>query len=532
MSPPYVAPDGNDKNAGTRAAPWRTVGHAATQAFAQQAKNVSCKVVIRKGVYRETVGDFRDTIKNTAAVIFQGEAPGDVFIDGSDPLGAWTQDVARWFASWPHDWGQQRWRFGGVLPHQEAKFYGKPVPEILRRKEVLFWGDTLLRQVLSPSELKPGTFHVNEAADRVYVEPPPGQTMRENAPVTAAMRSVLWRVQRRNNLVFSNLTFRRDNSYYSSSLSPLKIERCDNVLIERCRFVQNNDTGFLLGWRCADVTLRNCDFSDNGEVGLQPETVTNLLVEDCRLERNNWRGPWGGYTTWSPTGFKLMRSRRATFRRNLARGNHSVGMWVDADNADIRLEDNVCVDNLEEGFYIEYSQGPTLLLRNIARRNQKDGYKLDVATHVTLEKNIAWDNHGYAFFVRDKVRRGSQKIRDTDQTLVLSVDHITLKNNCFVGAKNVLQTLPFSFNNGGFTTTFRSEQNAFYTPDNPQPFAIGTARYDLAGWRRASGQDKNSLWTTPGFAAPNKGDFRLQPDSPLAGWGLPTTESHPDPRRP
>ncbi|MBI5835019.1 MAG: right-handed parallel beta-helix repeat-containing protein [Armatimonadetes bacterium] len=84
----YVAPAGQDAGAGTRAAPFATIGRAAT--VAQPGDTVR----VAAGVYRETVRPARG---GAAGRPVRYLADGQVTVDGCDPLrGTWQRDGQRW----------------------------------------------------------------------------------------------------------------------------------------------------------------------------------------------------------------------------------------------------------------------------------------------------------------------------------------------------------------------------------------------------------------------------------------------------
>ncbi|PWC62805.1 hypothetical protein TSH7_09040 [Azospirillum sp. TSH7] len=72
-----VAPDGNDRNRGSAAAPLRSLGEAARRARAGD------RVLIRPGIYTESVEIVHDG-RPDAPILFEAEQPGTVVISGAD----------------------------------------------------------------------------------------------------------------------------------------------------------------------------------------------------------------------------------------------------------------------------------------------------------------------------------------------------------------------------------------------------------------------------------------------------------------
>lgn len=518
----HVALSGNNSNPGTSTSPWRTVGFAAQRAFARQAQGLSTKVIVQNGTYRESVGTFATGVRpgpTGAMVIFEGQSPGGVIVSGADIVAGWTKSGANYHTPWTHNWGVQPWRYSIGAP-----------PHIVRRKEVVFLDNLLLRQVLSFQELTSGTFFVDEsdttAGNRLWVQPPSGRTVTATN-VAVAMRSGLWRVENRNNLVFRNLAFKRDNTYITGdvgNLSAFGLFNVANVLLENCTFAENNAHGCLLG-PADDLTIQGCQFNDNGHVGLQPFKTRNLLVEHCEMNRNNWRGAWGDYTGWSPCGAKSLHSHGATWRYNTAADNHAIGLWWDTDQVNVRVESNWATRNLQQGFYLEYLQGPMFVRRNISSRNRNSGFTVDLGANVTLERNIAWANNGYGLKVRAQVARNDGANFETLNPLTLSSsDHLTLRRNVFAGTninQGALSLPSTSYNGGTFFATLQANSNDFYCQGRSDPFLIGSSSYNFSGYAATSGQDPNSRYADPRFVDPANDNFALLPDSPVAGWGLP-----------
>ena len=82
----HVAPSGNDANAGTQAAPLRTIQYAADLA---QPGDV---VTVHQGVYRERVSPPRGGESDTKRIVYQAAAGEKVEIKGSELVKTWVKD--------------------------------------------------------------------------------------------------------------------------------------------------------------------------------------------------------------------------------------------------------------------------------------------------------------------------------------------------------------------------------------------------------------------------------------------------------
>ncbi len=104
----FVVPAGNDANPGTRAAPFRTIQHAADLA---QPGDV---ITVREGVYRERISPPRGGQSDAVRIVYRA-APGEkVEIKGSEPVKNWVnlQNDA-WKATIPNSF------FGGFNPYSD-----------------------------------------------------------------------------------------------------------------------------------------------------------------------------------------------------------------------------------------------------------------------------------------------------------------------------------------------------------------------------------------------------------------------------
>jgi alpha-N-arabinofuranosidase len=104
----HVAAGGDDANAGTRAAPFRTIQHAA--ALAQPGDVIT----VNEGVYRERVSPPRGGASDARRIVYQAAAGAKVEIKGSEVMKDWVKvqdDV--WKATLPNAF------FGGFNPYSD-----------------------------------------------------------------------------------------------------------------------------------------------------------------------------------------------------------------------------------------------------------------------------------------------------------------------------------------------------------------------------------------------------------------------------
>jgi parallel beta-helix repeat protein len=150
------------------------------------------------------------------------------------------------------------------------------------------------------------------------------------------------------------------------------LSECERVTMEDCKVLWADFTGMGFG-RCRDCTLRRCEFSHNGAIGLAGSFNEDCLVEDCKLMFNNYRhigADWG-----VAAGAKFIPgNKRVTFRGcEAAYNDMAEGIWFDTDNEDIRILDNVCHHNGDCGIFFEINKGGGVIAGNLVYANTGRG---------------------------------------------------------------------------------------------------------------------------------------------------------------
>ena len=95
-------PQASDQNSGSQILPFKTISKAAAVAAANNARNVSTKIPIAAGIYREEISLPKNARETDAPVIF--EAISEVIVSGSDVWTGWQRaESANVFAHpWPY----------------------------------------------------------------------------------------------------------------------------------------------------------------------------------------------------------------------------------------------------------------------------------------------------------------------------------------------------------------------------------------------------------------------------------------------
>src|SRR5579859_229763 len=172
----YVdANSGSDGNSGAADSPFQTLQAAIDQADSENQQGIGVKVIVKPGVYRESVniGNYRST---GAALTVEASTQGAAIIAGSDVLTGWN---ARGDGVYTHPWT------ANLGACDVPSGWPATFAEVARRTEMLYVNGAPLTQVMSSSYLKPDTFFASEAGNTIYAYPDAWVDM-SNATVEAA----------------------------------------------------------------------------------------------------------------------------------------------------------------------------------------------------------------------------------------------------------------------------------------------------------------------------------------------------------
>lgn len=560
----HVAPDGDDANDGlSPRQALRTPQRAVARAWSAKAEGRNARVVLAAGVYNSGLGGHANAVSEGWLVI-EGDPDGGTIFDGAQRFEDWrrVQDAEAnlWEREWPHDW------------RVPAPARG-PAPPISRRREMLFKDGQLLRLRLAqgdngthPPQLGVNEFSISEQARTVRVRLPEGEDANVvNLELT--MGNIAGGINRVNNLILRNLTFRRSAAQGPS----LWMQEVNNGLLDRVTVEWSATNG--MGSRDMDnITIRDSSFSHISGVGLWMHRSRNVLVERSKFNGNNWRGHQGGYYVWGPCGFKFMWSRTLTVRDSQAIGNYATGMWVDVDAIDTRIERNVIVGNLTRGLHMEANQGPGIVRHNLVAFNRRpqvpnfwpfgSGIAISQQFNLLVEENIVYGNDVAQIGVRSDFvarrygRQGDMQDMfnfETREPLDTRTRFLEIRRNVVVATTDGFEQRALSmpgldFDGGEFHKTLTSDQNLFWhVPGGEEAlvFRIGVVRFvgpegghsgpgndpenqlSWVRWRDVSGQERASRVADPHFVDPENGDFTVKSDSPVADWGLPSFRIDP-----
>ena len=506
---------GNDSNSGAYNAPLKTIQNAVYRANANNTKWVGTKIIVKPGVYREhvSIGNSNST---TAPVTIEASIWGSAIISGSDVLSGWWWS---WGSVWAHTWNPN---FGtAAIPSG----WPSSITPIGRRTEMLFVNGVALTQVMSSSNLMPGTFMVDEANNVMYMNPPAGTNVGAST-IEAAVRPQTLSVSSRNNLVFRGLVFEHAASPINTA--GVTVSGSWNIYFDGDQAVWNNWGGIGI-YNSNNVTVQWSVASHNGGEGFTTTRGQNVLFDSNESDYNNWRGAQGGLYDWGMGGAKFMWMRNTTIQNHYAYRNQAQGVWFDTDNQHITINNVTSSENTLGALQLELNEGP-ITVENSHFCSSGIGANLVNSQYVTFNNNSFYNNSGKAnqqaeIFLAGK--SGGRGVSDwlTGTYYNIYTNHITLTNNAFedtYGQQNVFGTYLAGWDWTEFASTLTANYNRWYNPSNQWSFKLPNNYYaNLGGWKSATNTDWTSGWALPPSSpsgpcwvpAPSYADFAVNLDA-------------------
>ncbi|MGL4500627.1 MAG: right-handed parallel beta-helix repeat-containing protein, partial [Planktothrix sp.] len=377
---------------------------------------------------------------------------------------------------------------------------------IVLRREMIFVNNNLLKQRTSLAEVSEGDFYVSEEDKKVYIHPESKIDKNiENFKIEVANRETLFFARGVNNLIVRGFKFHHANSEFFR-VPTVTIRNAKNILIENDEFSWNNTVGLQIA-QCENVIVKNIKANHNGIAGITGNRLTNVLYEDVESSYNNWRGDWGGFYSWAP-GQKFLFLRNATFRRYRAVGNRAAGLWLDFDNAGVRIDESYICNNFHAGLYIEASHHIHVTNTTICnnRANHKSlfhhpGILGTTSSHVVLENNKICGNDRSQIKIQVVKTTGPREVFnwETEEKYFLKSEYWIVRNNLIIADKKDQLLIYLQQNLDEFSKTLVSEGNLWYNPENKRVFQVDQNRPRLSQksfqqWKLLTNQDQDSVF--------------------------------------
>ena len=488
----YVdANNGSDGNSGAAGSPLQTIQAAVNRANGQNQNGIGVKVIVKPGVYRETVtiGNYRST---GAALTIEAASPGTAAIAGSDVLSGWN---AEGNGIYTHAW----------TPNLGACAVPSGWPtsfaEIARRTEMLYVNGTPLTQVMSSSALKPGTFFANEGSNSIYAYPDPSVDM-SSATVEAATRSRTLNISGRSNVAIRGLVLRHAASCINTT--GVIVYGSNNILFDSVQALWNNWGGIGI-YSTNNVTVQNSVASHNGGIGIMAARDQNAALNSNETDYNNWRGAQAALFDWGMGGAKLMYMRNATVQNHFSYNNQAQGLWFDTDNKNININGATLSGNVMAGLQLEASQGP-VNVQNSDLCTNGAGVNLLNAQNVAIQNNSLFDNGGTGIFDPGQIfvagYSNGHPITDWLGGIFynLFTSGMVLSGNTIVNAapgQEIFGTYLRANDWSLFANSVSAWSNTYYDGAASNSFSlVNGKKVDLPGWQAAVASDYSSTWAS------------------------------------
>jgi hypothetical protein len=489
------AQSGSDSNPGNGSLPLKTIQAAVLHAIANNRISIGTKITVNPGVYREFVNMAATSAQTEVPITIQAAEPGTAVIAGSDVLAAWSQEDQENTSIYTHSWTHN---FGACpLPS------GWPanLAPVAMRTEMVFVNGIPLTQVMSYGDMRAGTFFVNEIYNVIHAWPPASANMA-TAVVEAAVRPQTLNISGRSNVVLRGLVFRHAATCINQS--GVTISNSSNILLDQDQALWNN-WGGINASSSSSLTMHNSIASHNGGVGIQGKQDSDALFSSNETDYNNWRGAQAGLYDWGMGGTKLMWMRTTEVQGQVSYRNQGQGLWFDTDNKDIAIDNATLAQNVMAALQLEASEGPISLTDSVLCSSGA-GVNVINTDALTMDGNFLYNNGGTNTDQADLFiagNPGGRVIKDwqTGQTYNLITSDMTVNNNVFADASSG-QFVFGTYLNGSdwtdFANTLNSQTNQWYDSHTTYAFRLPEIKLvNLAGWRSATGVDKNSEWAAP-----------------------------------
>ncbi|MGC3953814.1 MAG: right-handed parallel beta-helix repeat-containing protein [Propionicimonas sp.] len=420
----FVATNGNDNNAGTQAAPYRTIAKAIAKAPS------GATIVVRKGVYHESVKVYGKTLT------IQNYPKEAVWLDGTTPVTGWAADGKLWRKTgWTTRFDHSP-TFTQGAPDNTAEFWRFVNPDypMASHPDQVFINGTAQQQVKSKSLVGPGKFYLDESSSTLYLgSDPTGKTVEASTIIKALA------LQGKNSVLRGIGVRRFSPSVFH--MGSITIEepgvRLENVVVE-----DSATTGISV--QDPDVKLTRVTVQRSGMLGIHARYADRVVFDRVLSTKNNVErfnvAPTAG-------GAKIGKSRGITVVNSSFSGNYAHGFWEDLSCYDSVIRQSTFNDNQGDGLFLEIS-AKAIVGDNLFAGNDEFGIKVNNTTNVEIWNNTFAGNGRPLNIVQD-ARRNTDKndqavdprVAFPDPTMPWTLGPVTIRNNVVADSSSAADCL-------------------------------------------------------------------------------------------
>lgn len=472
-------PRASDENSGTEKLPFKTIQQAARVLKAGE------RVVIKNGIYRESVHPLRGG-DSPAAMISYEAAPGhQVVVSGavevplqqfskskgwlfarsssrSEALNTWQIDLLpEWFG------GYNPFGMTNLMSDTEWLDYKKAKMKAhFQRRGLLFANGQRVTQVAKPTELDSApefSFWPEHNGMRLHLKLPAGKQPADyRFEATVKEQVFAPQIYGLGYIRLKGITFRHaGNGFPVPQRGLVSAARGHHWIVEDCTVEWANSLGIDLGNEMWNTTVqgeiahhivRRNVISNCGISGLQCYIAKSVLLEDNLFENIGFHDAEHGFES---AGVKFHQAENCLIRRNVFRNiTFAPGLWLDyKSNRNCRVTNNFFADitTARGGIYIEVSRNNCLVDRNVFYKIRSQywlsgdygaggsGLYTDGSDSIRFEHNVLVDieNTGYGSYLNAP--------RIVDMRGGITVDH-QVTHNVFVDCRKHCIEFPHETN--------------------------------------------------------------------------------------
>jgi hypothetical protein len=497
----YVdAAKGSDSNSGTQSQPFKTIGAAAALAQSNNQSGIGTRVTINPGTYRESMKLIHNNKDTSLPITFQAATNGSVIVSGATVYTGWQKydsNPSIYSDSWTNTWG--------VCPQLSTCPFQQ---DIMMRQEMVVVNGVALTQVLSMTQMVPGTFYIDQSGGRIYIWPSVTIDMN-SATVEVASLPTLFTIQNKSNIVVRGLTFQYANTCRASAAFLVQ-GSSTNILLDSDTFQWNNGQGLALENPTTYFTVENSVSQHNGDSGFQESQTNHGLWQSDTTSYNNWRGAQAGYYACNVAGLHGWEVHNDTINSLTTDFNQSYGIHWDTDNANISTTGIKAVSNLLNGLYAEKDEGPITFSGAYACNHNSGlgvgGLVLRNSENITLTNSVLMNNTPSQIMVIGQAGGIEVTNWETGKTTNLVTQNFTNTSNTIQGNTSTQLVFKDSYLNDAdwtsFQNTLKSSGNTWWNASNTTtPFTVPTpksgSKEDFSGWQSATSADSSSSFKQP-----------------------------------
>ncbi len=469
----YVAAKGTKTGSGTKADPYGSVQYAVDKAATGKT------LVLRGGTYHEYV--YVPSGKSLTIQSYPNEA---VWFDGAQAVTGFTESGTTWAKSgWKYSFDS---RVSYTKGEDLSRRFVDPAYPMAGHPDGVWIDGVAQKEVGSASQVKAGTFYVDDAGDRLVLGTDPTGKKVEASTLVKAIK-----------IHGKDTTLRGFGvKRYATTLAELGTvsAEVDRATVENLVITENATIG-LFAW-AQGHTFRNLTLTKNGLMGVGANKANGLTLKSSLITGNN-----AERFNWAPSsgGLKFSASENVKIVDNVFRGNGAMGAWFDVSMYNITITGNTFEGHSRTGLLVELSQ-KALIADNYSVDNGR-GIAIYNTGDVDIWNNTVAGNDRTLEFLQDERR---QEVSSLASKIPWVVTDITLSNNVLAygggGCPVLTQDLQLKRYGNDFGIT--SNGNLFWRTSSSAPANLacwangsaGTRSFkSLTDFSAHTGGDKNSM---------------------------------------